>query len=279
MDFLKGMIEGNNFLIYIIAVIIIFVIIFTLIPFIKKIRITLGDFRINKSSNVSSHQYRQLLMGAIYSEQQSAYINSLETGSDRIKKIVNEWWGIQNSEEAVNILNNLYKKGFRYYLPVVYKAFLVDDEKEQKSIILQELLPKADIEHQQEEEIEEDFNKVFSQVEHLEETYDELLEDDIIQTKEDIERYGVTGWDCGRLNFLARICYDAGYITEDQAWDYIDKAYKLGKQSFTSWEDYARSYVIGRAMWGGQGSNNSGIALIAETLLTNPKSPWLEYKW
>jgi len=279
MDFLKGMTESYILLIYLIAVIIILIIIFKFIPYIKKIRHTFGDFRINKSSDISPQQYRKLLMGAIYSEQQSAYINSLETGSERIQKIVNEWWGINNSEEAVNTLNNLYKKGFRYYLPVVYKAFLVDDEIEQKSIIIEQLQQEGNVNKQPEEEIKKDMEKAFAQVGNLEETYDELLDDKVIEAKEDIGRYGVTGWDCGRLSFLARICYDAGYITESQAWDYIDKAYDLGKKSFDSWNEYAKSYIIGRAMWGGGSSNNSGIALIAEALLNDPKSPWLEHKW
>ena len=56
---------------------------------------------------------------------------------------------------------------------------------------------------------------------------------EVITSKEDIARYGVIGWDAGRINFVARACCDMKYISEMEAWNYIDKAYELAHSSFT----------------------------------------------
>jgi len=230
-------------------------------------------FRLNSKSRVSPEEYKKVSVGAIYSQQQSAFLNSLETGleKEKIMNIVENWWGLNNAEEALAKLEYLDKKGFAYYFPTVWDAFLTNDEEEKKQIILDSfgdggLLP--------EEEVIEDLDKAYAQQYNLTETYQELLDDEVIRKREDIKQYGVIGWDCGRLNFLARLCYDAGYISEEQAWNYINKAYYLAKRTFTTWEDFGKSYVIGRAMWGGADSDNSGIAEIAKHLWSDPKSPW-----
>ncbi|WP_435525596.1 DUF1266 domain-containing protein [Chryseobacterium indoltheticum] len=86
--------------------------------------------------------------------------------------------------------------------------------------------------------------------------------------------YRNIGWDCGRLTYVARMCYDAGYITEDEARKYIDKSYQLASETFRDWKDFAKSYVIGRAMWGGKTSSNSVIIDVSDYLVNNEKSPW-----
>jgi len=53
----------------------------------------------------------------------------------------------------------------------------------------------------------------------------------------------------------------------------------LAHSSFTSWHDMAMSYVIGRAIWGGTNAHNLGMKGMADDLLSNPKSPWVQIKW
>lgn len=83
-------------------------------------------------------------------------------------------------------------KGFRYYFPYVWQAFLLSDPKQQDEVFQQYM------------ESQEDYDKAVSQLQNLEETYDELLENKVISSKEDLKRYGVVGWDAGRVCFLAR---------------------------------------------------------------------------
>ena len=102
---------------------------------------------------------------------------------------------------------------------------------------------------QQHMDSQEDYDKAVEQLHNLEDCYDELLECGTITCREDLLRYGVTGWDAGRLNFMARACYDMKYISEDEAWHYINHAYEMVHSRFSSWHDFAMSYVIGRALW------------------------------
>lgn len=71
---------------------------------------------------------------------------------------------------------------------------------------------------------------------------------------------------------MARACYDMKYISEDEAWHYINHAYEMVHSRFSSWHDFAMSYVIGRALWGGKSASNSGMMYMAEDLLKSEKS-------
>jgi hypothetical protein len=80
------------------------------------------------------------------------------------------------------------------------------------------------------------------------------------------------------LSFIARLCYDAKYITEQEAWEYIDAAYEQAQKTFQSWEELAKSYVIGRFIWKGKDADDD-IQVIAEDLVSNAKSPWTQVAW
>ncbi|RPE09038.1 DUF1266 domain-containing protein [Chitinophaga lutea] len=242
------------------------------IPFFKKVsKATKGIFSKiyrNKNSSLTNDQYKKVSLGAIYSEQQTTYINSLETGmnKDDLKTILENWWGISNREEALETLSYLSVKGFRFYLPAVFKAYSAP-EPGKSAAILGEMTDQEDIE------------KAFSQLKNLEETIEELKTGQIITHDSDILQYGTVGWDCGRLVFVARLCFDARYITEQETWEYIDSAYTLARNHFRSWDSYARSYVIGRSLWGGKDAHNTGIMAIAKYLQESPDSPWVQFQW
>ena len=173
----------------------------------------------------------------------------------------------QSSQDAKQTLEYLGEKGFAYYFPYVYQTFLLDNEEAKDRIFQQHMTNQ------------EDYDKVVEQLHNLEECYDELLECGCITCREDLLRYGVTGWDAGRLNFMARACYDMKYISEAEAWDYIDRAYEMVRDRFSSWHDLAMSYIIGRALWGGKSASNSGMMYMAEDLLKSEKSPWTKIEW
>lgn len=99
---------------------------------------------------------------------------------------------------------------------------------------------------------QEDYDKIVMQFQNLQKTYEELLSCKVIVSKEDLKRYGVAGWDAGRICFLARACCEMDYISEADAWRYIDVAYDMAHSAFSSWNDMAMSYVIGRSLWGGK---------------------------
>lgn len=51
-----------------------------------------------------------------------------------------------------------------------------------------------------------------------------------------------------RLVFMSRLCFDAGYISEEEAWNYIDIACER-LRFFDSWSSFTTRYLIGRTMW------------------------------
>lgn len=54
------------------------------------------------------------------------------------------------------------------------------------------------------------------------------------------------GWDLERIGYLARLFYNIGYITEAEAWEWMAKAGAKVKETFTSWESYIVSVLLGR---------------------------------
>lgn len=246
-----------------------------LIPFIKKTKkVAKGLFSrvyLNKKATETKEQYRKIAVGALYSEQQTAYINSLTTGLGKsdIRKLLSNWWGIDDTDEAKESLDYLQNKGFRFYFDTVLKAYKVADKEEQKTIIVNGF-------DENDEKYEEDIHKAYEQLIHLQETWEELTQNKIISNIDELIKYNNVGWDCGRLIFLSRMCFDAGYITANEAWNYIDKAYDLATKNFNTWEELSKSYIIGRGMWGGESCANEGIMKIAEDLLKDEKSPWVQ---
>jgi len=235
---------------------------------IRKIQRSFKGVCLNPKSRLSDEQCKKLAVGAMYASQQGAYQNSIETGiADLLPKILGEWWGIESTDSARTELDYLCEKGYRYYFPFVYKAFLLDKPEAQDEVFQQNMSSQ------------EDYDKIVAQFQNLQETFDELIRCKVIAGKEDLQRYGVAGWDAGRICFLARACCEMGYITEADAWKYIDSAYNMAHSTFSSWKDMAMSYVIGRSLWGGKNAYNSVMKDTADELLTHENSPWKKYAW
>lgn len=270
-----GELIQKYFIYYALGAMAIYFIFWKVLPFLRKAKkVTKGLFSsiyLNKNATESKEEYRKIAIGAMYSEQQTAYINSLTTGLGKtsIKELLSKWWDISNTEEAKDSLNYLQNKGFRYYFQTVLKAYEITDEETQKEIIMSGF-------DENKEKYEEDIQKAYHQLINLQETWQELIQNNIISTKNELAKYNNIGWDCGRLVFLSRLCFDANYISENDAWDYINKAYELAKQHFNTWQEFSKSYIIGRGMWGGKECANEGIMSIAEELLKNEKSPWVQ---
>lgn len=183
---------------------------------VRKIRSAFKVVNINPASSLADEQYKKLAVGALYASQQGVYQNSIKTGIDyELPQILGEWWGIKNSQDARKKWIICWKKDSDIISLMCGRLFLLSDPKQQDEVFQQYM------------ESQEDYDKAVSQLQNLEETYDELLENKVISSKEDLKRYGVVGWDAGRVCFLARACCEMCYITEEEAWQYIDRAYDL----------------------------------------------------
>ena len=157
--------------------------------------------------------------------------------------------------------------GRRYYWPTVLEAFRLDGRERQDELLQQRMTSQ------------EDYDKVSSQLENLRETFDELLSCGVVASKEELNGCNVTGWDAGRIVFLARACCEMGYLSEEEAWRYIGRADALAHETCGSWRELAMSYILGRSLWGGKRAYNSVMKTTADVLLNDPKSPWVRYPW
>lgn len=147
------------------------------------------------------------------------------------------------------------------------EAFRLDGRERQDELLQQRMTSQ------------EDYDKASSQLENLRETFDELLSCGVVASKEELGRCNVTGWDAGRMVFLARACCEMGYLTEEEAWAYIGRADALAHKACGSWRELAMSYILGRSLWGGKRAYNSVMKTMADVLLSNPKSPWVRCPW
>lgn len=226
----------------------------------KKLINAFKSIRMKDSSSVTGHELDYLLVSAMYAEHQSAYLNSYETGLERsdLLKILQQYWGINNRNEALEKLENLLEKSNDVYLNVVYGA--LSDAIQYKET-LQEHLPKDT----------KIFEAYLAHYEKLKKAIPELIEEGVFDDISDAQRFKESGWNYGLCSFIGRCCFDLGYITEDELKEYLRKSY-LGLSKYcNSWQEYAASYILGRTVWCGE--TNERLMRIATELLLNSKSP------
>lgn len=89
----------------------------------------------------------------------------------------------------------------------------------------------------------------------------------------------LTAWDLGRYASLIRWGHHAGYITESEVWTYLNRTSRKLQSSYTSWEQFAEHYVLGRYFWNGKPKEEQELHFALEFLLENDKSPWKEIDW
>lgn len=228
--------------------------------FFSKFLSAFKSIRLNEKNALNGYLLDHLLVGSMYAEQQSAYLNSYETGLNKsdILKLVETYWEISDQDQAIEILQSLHNRNEDENMDIVYKAF---EDKENYVAILKSNLPD-------EEGVFEYYLDLFRK---LNNTIPELIEQKIITTFSQIKKTKDSGWNYGRSVFLARCCYELGYLSENELKEYLAKSYTDLKKYCSTWQEYTTSYIVGRALWGS--ANNSGMVQIANDLLNNDNSP------
>jgi hypothetical protein len=59
----------------------------------------------------------------------------------------------------------------------------------------------------------------------------------------------IVGWDFSRYICVCRWGYEAGYLTEPDAWARIIPAARVIRHTFASWREVGENYMIGRQYW------------------------------
>lgn len=228
--------------------------------FFSKILNSFKSIRLNEKNAVNGYLLDHLLVGSMYAEQQSAYLNSYETGLNKsdITKLVEDYWEIYNQEQAVEILQSLHSRNQDENIAIVYKA--LDDKANYVEILKSNL--------SSEEGVFENCLALFRKLNNL---VPELIEQKIITNFSQIKTTKDSAWNYGRAVFLARCCFELGYLSENELKEYLAKSHADLKKYCSTWQEYTTSYIFGRAIWGG--ANNGGMVAIANDLLNNENSP------
>ncbi len=235
------------------------------VPVIKRAKETMRNYYKNPDgSTLSEIEQRALNVGAIFGEQTSCYIDTLETGAQpkRLRNLLRKWWEINNNNEAMETLHWLSEDGHRAFYNKIFPII------SQESGVDWETTLKTSFQ-------DEDQLKAVQFIRNLAETMPDLMQKDKIDAKSFDK--GILAWDMGRLVIISRMCYDLQFISKDEAWNFINIAFNECQMNFKNWKELADSYIIGRAMWSGKDMALEGIKDIARNLLIDEKSPWQKY--
>lgn len=216
--------------------------------------------------NLSKDQFTAINIGAVNAEQTGYFCDSLSTGSKvaEIKENLSNYYDITDRETALETLEWLFTSGHRAYFDLI-KGAVSDQEPQIDDSGLNE----------------DDIARIKQYGSNLQESIGTLMGYEFINLNQpaDLYQQSIAAWDMGRLVLVTRCCFDAGYISDEEAWRYIFNAHQLSQKSYSSWEDFASGYVIGRAMWSGNTMSLTGIIAITQGLLEDEESPWKQYSF
>ena len=172
---------------------------------------------------------------------------------ERAKQILSEWWGVTNKESLIQTMQWVKNTGHR-------RQF------EQLGAFVESLNDGQ-------------FKQRLATVKGDEQEYR-----DFQLAKEHYKKLGpksLLAWDYGRYVALARWGYQAGYLTEGEAWERIMPAARTLQKTYDSWADLGENYLLGREFWSVEQTKRNGhLYRIAYTkLLNDPRSPWKRHAW
>lgn len=91
------------------------------------------------------------------------------------------------------------------------------------------------------------------------------------------------GWDLGRAANVTRWGYYMGYITEDEAWGFLDRIADECMETFDSWTSFAQSYMFGSMFWncpwGPEDCHEKARFLMTATEYLLKEGEWKDFPW
>ena len=89
----------------------------------------------------------------------------------------------------------------------------------------------------------------------------------------------VIAWDLVRIANLGRWALHAGYLSEEEMWQVMQVTAGAAREHFSSWEEYGRSFAMGRGVWHGDEEDCQTAWEIVTELLEEETSPWRQIPW
>ncbi len=210
--------------------------------------------------DLNERETRSLAFGAVLSTRNSmSYGSLLKATKSEIasyESVLESAWGIFDRNTALETLDWLAVEGHHISMEDNYYGY---DE-------ILTLLRKG----------QAGLNEAGAELENELRAYNDvvtILKNDYGYTEAEINNIKtVAAWDYDRLVTLARWCYGCGYVTADEAWEYIDFAAQQGTGMYDGWRSYFAGVLIGRAIWSEDDGFDSGNKKIADQLLNSQNS-------
>lgn len=191
-------------------------------------------------------RFKAILTGMIGAGKIPIYANTLTTGlsSRKVKEALFREWGIYDIQTARQIIGWLRTEGsrelYRKYYPFIGS-----------SATARECRQKAISTHSESVCYEYIIHPYTHSIHAL---YDCLrnskLYPDLAFTKSNLPA-NIIAWDMSRLIWLARLCFDGGYISESKAWDYILDADSRIWKHYRDMERFFMGCLTGAAFYYG----------------------------
>lgn len=194
-------------------------------------------YKLNPKPGIrNAEQLHALMLSIVSSNNLNLYVNSLTTGwrKDKSRKLLKAEWQIKDTSSVLQTLDYIMNEGDRTVYNIILPHFLITDCKEGRKKRLKERYLAVEL--------------LIRYSDNLSDCIGSVPDNSLftIRTK-DLEK-GILAWDMCQLVTTSRIAFDAGYLTEKEAWKYILSAYEICKGEFTGWEEVCKSIFIGSGM-------------------------------
>ena len=204
-----------------------------------------------------------MLIGAPFALCRGAYNDVLLfQDANKERQILAEAWGVSNRQSMLRTLYDVHTSGHRFDFSYEVTRWSAMSNKEAREA---------------ENELTED-------AEHSDECAEELWRFRRVRANDrGIRGVNFLAWDYVRLAMLARAGATAGYLSEAEATDILLMIAPDIRANYTSWEDLATSFHLGRWYWnseGGEGEANlDAHDRSRQRVLLGDNGPWSFLPW
>ncbi len=213
--------------------------------------------------SLSEYEIAAINIGAINSEQTSSYCDSIETGlkRDMLIRNLSNAYGIDNRDSAMETLQWLDERGHHICFEAI-KEFVAGKSNAIKDDAL----------------TDDEKSSMYAYINNVRANLKTLIENQYMNDPSELSDASILAWDMGRLVFVARCCYDVGYLTKEETWEYIERAYLKSQSVYKNWDAFGKGYILGRCMWT-QDYIMPALIGIHKRLMKDQESPWNTFEF
>ncbi|NML24102.1 DUF1266 domain-containing protein [Pseudoflavitalea sp. G-6-1-2] len=227
-----------------------------------------AELQLNPNSTLSKKEQWAIACGADLAILNGQYLNDLTTGFSKqdCRSLLSEWWDIDSKEEAVERIEWLFAEGHRIQYDIIWQAMNAISIKESKEFLREHVAT-----NKMEEEV------AIERLRNMRDALELFHEHNLIDkdTQPDM-----LIWDFARVINLSRGCFDAGYLSREEAMENILRCIDPIRKMYTSWKQLSVSYQFARSVWNGIDEEVFEEMMEGmEVLLTDENSPWVKMKW